>query len=106
MQFSVTVVQTAREQAQALAAAQETSRVEKLGDNALAAFIITQAMLKRSRRLGEFCRRPDLNARMPNYTVPPCPPPLLGTQRALLQLCHARLLHSCRQVLPRLLDGF
>lgn len=62
-------VQALKAQAVALAAAQKRARAEKLGDNALAAFVIIQAMLKRSRRLHDFCNRPDLNTRLPNYTV-------------------------------------
>ncbi len=35
----------------------------------LRGFVFVQAMLKRSRRLQQFCQRPDLTARMPGYTV-------------------------------------
>ncbi len=62
-------MQNTKALAQAAAAAQKASKAEKLGDRALAAFIIIQAMLKRSRRLTDFSKRPDLNARMPNYSV-------------------------------------
>ena len=41
----------------------------ELADKALAAFVIIHAMLKRSRRLQTFCRRPDILARFPGYAV-------------------------------------
>ena len=40
-----------------------------IADRALAAFIIIQAALKRSRRLQSYAARPDLNSRMPNFQV-------------------------------------
>ena len=39
-------------------------------DKALAAFIIIQAALKRSKRLQAYSMRPDLNERMPHFQVP------------------------------------
>ncbi len=40
-----------------------------LADKALAAFIIIQAALKRSRRLHAYTLREDLNKRIPNFQV-------------------------------------
>ncbi len=40
-----------------------------LADKALAAFIIIQAALKRSRRLHRYTLREDLNRRMPGFSV-------------------------------------
>ena len=45
------------------------SQARDIADRALAAFIIIQAAIKRSRCLKGFCCREDLNARMPNYQV-------------------------------------
>ena len=74
----------------AAATALHASKAEKLGDRALAAFIIIQAMLKRSRRLTQFSKRPDLNARMPDYSVS-----TLCLTQALLGVLGAELLYAC-----------
>lgn len=47
----------------------EEEVVTHLADAALAAFIIIQAALKRSKKLQEYSSRSDLNARMPNFSV-------------------------------------
>ena len=60
---------------QASKASNSRPRGEGLADRALAAFVIVQAMLKRSRRLQQFCRLDKLNDRMPGYTVRRLPHP-------------------------------
>ncbi len=52
-----------------LGSATQGDPAAELADKALAAFVIIHAMLKRSRRLQTFCKRPDILARFPGYAV-------------------------------------
>ena len=44
-------------------------QIREVADRALAAFVVIQAAIKRSRRLQSFCQREDLLERMPGYQV-------------------------------------
>ena len=46
---------------------------DNTADKALAAFVIIQGALKRSRRLQAYSVRKELNDRMPHFQVCPCP---------------------------------
>lgn len=47
----------------------ESGTVTHLADAALASFIVIQAALRRSKKLQNYCKRRDLNARMPGFEV-------------------------------------
>lgn len=44
-------------------------RIQKIGDSALASFVVIMAMLRKSARLRAYSDNKDLCARMPNYSV-------------------------------------